>query len=201
MNDQEDKREDFQQINPEDYYGYEERFVEKGGGGGGDSKKEQQGRKTIQALRKIQRRQSQERRRAAAEKVLKNVISQFPSGDNPAQQERFLTRYLEWINTHLQSAPELDDSELEILRAKSGGPGGQHVNKRETRVMVIHHPTGLRAESDQTRSQRKNRSLAEKQLRKKLAQHLANWRSYLSTGEFLRKETLMEMLDDHKGKF
>lgn len=197
MNDQDDKGEDFQQINPDDFYGYEERFVEKGGGGGGDSKKEQQGRKTIQALRRTQRRQSRERRRAAAETALKNVISLFPSEDNPALQERFLSRYLDWINAHLQSAPELDKSELEILRAKSGGPGGQHVNKRETRVMIIHRPTGLRAESDQTRSQRKNRSLAEKQLRKKLVQHLANWRSYLSTGEFLSKETLLEMLDDH----
>lgn len=197
MNDQDDKGEDFQQINPEDYYGYEERFVEKGGGGGGNSKKEQQGRKTIQALRRTQRRKSRERRRAAAKTALKNVISQFPSDDNPALQERFLSRYLDWINAHLQTAPELDESELEILRAKSGGPGGQHVNKRETRVMIIHRPTGLRAESDQTRSQRKNRSLAEEQLRKKLAQHLANWRSYLSTGEFLRKETLLEMLVDH----
>jgi hypothetical protein len=199
MNDQEDKGEDFQQINPEDYYGYEERFVEKGGGGGGDSKKEQQGRKTIQALRRTQRRQSRERRRSAAETALKNVISQFPGDDNPDLQERILSCYLDWINAHLQSTPELDEAELEILRAKSGGPGGQHVNKRETRVMVIHLPTGLRAESDQTRSQRKNRSLAEEQLRKKLAQHLANWRSYLSTGEFLKKETLLEMLEDHSG--
>jgi len=199
MKDQEDNREDFQQINPEDYYGYEEQFIEKGGGGGGDSKKEQQGKKTIQALRRTQRRQSRERRRAAAQAALNNVISQFPSGDNPALQERFLTRYLEWINAHLQSAPELDNSELEILRAKSGGPGGQNVNKRETRVMVIHSPTGLRADSDQTRSQRKNQSLAEKQLRNKLAQHLSHWRSYLSTGEFLRKDTLLEMLDDYSG--
>ena len=72
--------------------------------------------------------------------------------------------------------PDLDDSikidikeeDLEWQTFRSGGAGGQHVNKTESAVRVIHKPTGTVAACQMERSQHKNRSMALKMLRAKL---------------------------------
>jgi peptide chain release factor 2 len=72
--------------------------------------------------------------------------------------------------------PELDDTitvdikeeDLEWQTFRSGGAGGQHVNKTESAVRVIHKPTGVIAACQMERSQHKNRSMAMKMLRAKL---------------------------------
>jgi peptide chain release factor 2 len=62
----------------------------------------------------------------------------------------------------------LPDSELSIEFAKSGGPGGQNVNKRETAVRIVHVPTGLSVHADGERSQEANRDRAMSLLKGKL---------------------------------
>ena len=62
----------------------------------------------------------------------------------------------------------IPDSDLDVSVARSGGPGGQNVNKRDTAVRMTHIPSGIAVQVTSERSQQQNREKAIEMIRGKL---------------------------------
>lgn len=87
---------------------------------------------------------------------------------------------------------EIPEKDIEISIAKSGGPGGQNVNKRETAVRIVHKSTGLSVHVTSERSQSQNKEKAMDILKAKLFKQMEDERISREKGMYISKSTSIE---------
>ncbi len=105
---------------------------------------------------------------AKAERGVHRLVRISPFNANGKRQTSFASLEVSPILADFERKISIPDDELEVTTMRSGGAGGQNVNKVETAVRILHKPTGIVVKCQQERSQLQNKENAMQMLASKL---------------------------------
>ena len=177
----------------------EDSYFERGGGGGGGrgkkEKGEHHGKRTMLAIKESAK-ESGEKGKEAKSRItakLSKVLEKDESLD-----AREVKAYFEWLKLALLCVDEIcsmkegkfgdqklalemmmRDSDLEEKFVRSGGAGGQNVNKVNSAVQIKHVPSGFFVKVSESRDQFQNRPIARQRLQQVLCDHLDDWKTVI----------------------
>ena len=103
-----------------------------------------------------------------AEKGVHRLVRISPFNANGKRQTSFASLEVTPVIEDFEKKITISPDEIEVETMRSGGAGGQNVNKVETAVRIYHKPTGIVVKCQQERSQLQNKETAMQMLASKL---------------------------------